>query len=451
MKGENGKRSVSRREFLGAAAATTAFTIVPAHVLGGSGRTSPAETVNVAGIGLGNRGPRDLAACAKVANIAALCDVNEKHAKREQKKYPDAKTFTDYRRMLDEMGDRIDGVVVATPHHSHATVSMAALEAGVAVYTETPLTRTVWESRKLAQAAKKADVVTQMGDQAASGDGIRLVTEWIQAGVIGEVREAHCWTDRPIWPQGKLEKPEESVPDGLDWDLWVAPVEKRPYSPAYRPFGTFTEPHWRGWWPFGTGALGDMAAHIMAPAFWALELGQPTVVEAASTAVYEETCPKASVIRYEFPARGGRPPVTLYWYDGKIKPPHPVDMTPGRRLRRNGTLFVGEDGWLECGTMGDDPILIPSSRMKNFKRPPQTMPRVRGTHQENWIRAIAGEQKPTCDFVKVGGPLSEIVLLGNVAVRAGKRIEWDSENMKVTNVPEANRYVRPKYRAGWSL
>ena len=447
-----GKRGLSRRRFLGSAAAATAFAVVPAHVLGGSGKTAPSEKLNIAGIGLGKRGPRDLAECAKHAHVGALCDVDEKHLTREGKKYPGAAQYTDYRRMLEEMAGSIDGVIVTTPHHSHAVISMAALKEGIPVYCETPIARSVWEARKLARAAEEAGVVTQMGDQGASSDGIRLVTEWIQAGAIGEVREVHCYLESwPIWPQGKLEKPEKPVPDGLDWDLWQAPVEARPYSPAYTLSGAYSDPHWRAWWDFGTGCLGDMAAHAMDPPFWALDLKAPVAVEAASTEVYEETAPEASVVRFEFPARNGRSPVTLYWYDGHMKPARPVEMEAGRSLRPNAVLFVGEDGCLECDAWSGDPILIPVSRMKDFEQPPHSFPRVRGTHQQNWLRAIKEEEAATCDFATVGGPLSEIAALGNVALRTGRRIEWDAENMKVTNVPEANRYVRPNYREGWSL
>jgi hypothetical protein len=349
--------------------------------------------------------------------------------------------------MLEKEDKNIDAVTVATPDHIHAVASMMAMKMGKHVYCEKPLTHSIYEARMLTEAARKYKVATQMGNGGRSDEGVRLICEWIWAGAIGPVREVHVWTDRPVWPQG-IDRPEETspVPSTLDWDLWLGPAPYRPHvgNETYYPFV------WRGWWDFGTGALGDMACHFIDPAFWALNLGHPTSVRAMSTSVNSETAPSASVIEYEFPARQNMPPVKLTWYDGDLKPPLPAELEPGRSLRGGGSLFVGDDGKLLCRGSGTSPRLIPESRMKAYERPPKTIPRIEGGHHQDWLRACK-DGKPACSNFDNAGPLTEMVLLGNVAVRAGRKIYWDGPNMRCTNLPEANQYLRREYRAGWTL
>jgi predicted dehydrogenase len=435
---------MNRRDFLLSGTAAAAFTIVPRHVLGGPRYTAPSEKLNIAGIGVGGKGAGDIGAVS-TENIVALCDVDDKRAGETFEKYPKAKKYRDFRRML-EKEKNIDAVVVATPDHVHAPASMMAIKMGKHVYCEKPLTHSIYEARMLTEAARKYKVATQMGNQGHSGEGARLICEWIWAGAIGKVREVHAWTDRPIWPQG-IERPEETppVPPTLAWDLWLGPAPERPYHPAYLPF------KWRGWWDFGTGALGDMACHIIDPVFWALKLGYPTSVEAVSTKVNSETAPTASIIYYEFPAREGMPAVRLTWYDGELMPARPQELEEGRRMgsRNGGALFVGDKGKLVCGCYGKNPRLIPERKMQAFERPAKTIPRVKG-HHEDWVQACKGG-KPACSNFDYAGPLTEVVLLGNLALRTGKGLDWDGRNMRVTNVPEANQYVRREYRAGWTL
>jgi len=447
MKSTTNKR-FSRRKFLGGAASTVAaFTIVPRHVLGGPGHTPPSEKLNIAGVGAGGRGAGDIGGCSS-ENIVALCDVDEKQAAKTYEKFPNAKRFKDFRRMLEKMEKQIDAVIVATPDHVHAPAAMMAIKMKKHVYVEKPLTHSVYETRMLTEAARKYGVATQMGNQGHSGEGTRLICEWIWDGAIGQVREVHAWTDRPggRWPQG-VDRPEEveTVPATLDWDLWLGPAPWRPYNSIYVPF------KWRGWWDFGTGALGDMGCHIIDPAFWALKLAAPTSVEAISTPVNDETAPVVSKVDYEFPARGDMPPVKLSWYDGELRPTNPQVLEAGRRMgsRNGGTLFVGDKGMLMCGCYGKSPRLIPETKMKEYKRPEKTIARVKEHHQD-WLQACKGGT-PACSNFDYSGPLAETVLLGNVAIRAGRKIYWDSKNLRVTNIGEANKYIRRDYREGYTL
>ncbi|MHC4529005.1 MAG: Gfo/Idh/MocA family protein [Planctomycetota bacterium] len=441
------KTKVNRRDFLRSTATTAAaFTIVPRHVLGGPGHTPPSEKLNIAGIGAGGRGGGNINACSS-ENIVALCDVDDEKAKETFEKFPQVKKYRDFRQMLEKEDKNIDAVIVSTPDHVHAVASMMAIKMGKHVYCEKPLTHSVYEARMLTEAARKYKVATQMGNQGRSGEGTRLICEWIWAGAIGDVREVHAWTDRPIWPQG-IDRPEDvsPVPPTLDWDLWLGPAPYRPYvEKVYCPFV------WRGWWDFGTGALGDMACHIIDPVFLALKLGHPTSIRAVSTPVNSETAPLASIVEYEFPARAGMPPVKLTWYDGELRPTDPEELEPGRRMgsRNGGALFVGDKGKLVCGCYGKSPRLIPESKMQTFERPPKTIPRVEG-HREDWIQACKGG-KPACSNFDYAGPLTEVVVLCNLAIRTRKKLDWDGPNMKCTNVPEANDYVRRQYRAGWTL
>ncbi len=454
-RGANG--AVSRRDFMGTAAATlAAVAVVPRHVLGGANNTPPSEKLNIAGVGVGGMGQNNVNACA-TENIVALCDVDSAYAAGVFKKYPKARTWTDYRKMLDQQKD-IDAVVVATPDHAHAVVAMAAMERGKHVYVQKPLTRTVYEARKLTEAARKYKVATQMGNQGHSSDTIRMICEWIWDGAIGDVREVHCWTNRPVWPQGQG-RPEGTppVPETLDWDLWLGPAPMRPYNPTYLPF------NWRAWIDFGAGALGDMGCHVMDAAFWSLKLKYPTSVSASRSYDVKkmwtrfenkETYPRAEVVHYEFPARAGMPPVKLHWYDGGILPERPDDLEPGRRIPESGSIFVGDKGKIMCGTYSENARIIPEAKMRAYDRPEPSIPRIKGGvsgHEQDWIRACKGGPAASSNF-DYAGPFTETVVMGNLAVlNPGKKLLWDGENMKVTNDEEANTYVKPNFRAGWSL
>ncbi len=435
---------------MGTAAAVAAFTVVPRHVLGGAGNVPPSEKLNIAGIGIGGRGEGDLDEC-RSENIVALCDVDEAHAARVFKKYPKAKKWTDFRKMLDEQKD-IDAVVIAVPDHLHAVVAMAAIKRGKHVYCEKPLAHCIWECRQLTLAAREAKVATQLGNQGQATEGNRLVSEIIWDGALGTVREVHAWCNRPISQRG-IGRPKDTppVPSTLNWDLWLGPAKYRPYNGAYLPFS------WRGWWDFGTGVLGDIGCHQLDPVFRALKLGYPTTVEACSSnmdegpAVKEETAPKSSIVRYEFPAREGFPPLTLVWYDGGLMPQRPAELEEGRKFgEADDNLFVGDKGKM----LGYR--LIPEARMKEYGKPPQKIARSPGHHKE-WIDACKGGPAARANF-DWAGPLTEAVLVGNVALKMekqlyekGLKLHYDGPNMQVTNLPEANKYIRDEYREGWSL
>ncbi len=449
----NGRKVISRRTILGTAGAIAAtITIVPRHVLGGAGRTPPSEKLNIAGIGVGGQGGSDINS-VNSENIVALCDVDDAHSARTMKRYPKAKKYRDFRRMLDEEKN-IDAVVIGTPDHTHAVISMWAIKMGKHVYCEKPLTRTVYEARALGQATRQAGVATQMGNQGMAFEGNRLINEWIWDGVIGPVREVHAWSDRPthgdqlLWAQG-IDRPKDTpkVPDTLDWDLWLGPAPQRPYHPAYHPF------RWRGWWDFGSGGLGDMGIHNLAPVFSALKLDAPKSLCASSTLFNDETLPLASTVHYEFAARGDMPPVTLHWYDGGIIPARPPELDEGRELsREDGLIFVGDKGKMYVeGWGGHSPRLIPEAKMKAYKRPPKTLPRSIGHHAE-WIKACKEGTPTRSSFDRFAGPLTEAVLLGTVCVRmGGGKLLWDSANLRVTNSDEANEYLHYDYREGWTL
>jgi len=462
---------LTRRTFVGSVAAATGFMIVPRRVIGGPRYQAPSDTVNVAVVGWANgMGTSNARAVSKVANVVALCDVDESQAAQtriSRQKDIDlvlkAKRYKDFRVMLEQQKD-IDGVIVATPDHAHAVVAMPAMQLGKHVYVQKPMTRTVSEARILTEAARRYKVVSQMGNQGRSGEGVRLIEEWINDGAIGQVHEVHCWTNRPIWPQG-MQRPADTpaVPDGLDWDLWIGPAPMRPYHKAYHPFS------WRAWWDFGCGALGDMACHVMDASYSVLKLGYPTSVttylayqvievqrEDGRTAnerlEYNDSFPPASIVHFTFPARGKKlPAVKLHWYDGGLLPERPEELEPDRRLPESGTIFVGTKGKLMCETYSESPRLIPESRMQAYKRPNKSIPRIEGSHEQNWIEAIQGKAKATSPF-DYAGPFTEAVLLGNMgALFPGTKLMWDGVNMKVTNKPEANEYVQHHYRSGWSL
>ena len=438
-------RKISRRDFIGGAAAVAAFTIVPRHVLGGSGNTAPSEKLNIAGIGVGGRGQGDIGEVSS-ENIVALCDVDFGHAAGTFKQYPKARQYRDFRKMLDKEDKHIDAVVVATPDHTHAVAAMRAIKMGKHVYCEKPLAHDIYEVRKLTEAAREAKVATQLGNQGQASESTRLVCEFIWDGAIGPVREVHSWCNRPISPRG-IDRPKDTppVPETLSWDLWLGPSPGRPYHPCYLPF------NWRGWWDFGTGVLGDIGCHQFAPIFRALKLGYPTSVEACTSGVNSETAPLSSIVRYEFPARGDMPPVKLTWYDGGLMPPRPAELEDGRRFGgADDNLYVGDKGKM----LGHR--LIPESSMKEYKKPKATLPRSPGHHKE-WISACKGGPSAGSNF-EASGPMAEVVLLGNIAVRMSKKLYedglklyYDGPNMRVTNVPEANEYIRRQYRKGWKL
>jgi hypothetical protein len=452
-------KGITRREFMErSAVAAAGLMIVPRHVLGGKGYQAPSNTLNIGCVGAWGRGADDIAGVS-TENIVAICDVddemmakflkNEKNTPEQQAKYDKANKYRDFREMLDKEKS-LDAVVVAIPDHSHAMVAMAAIKMGKHVYVEKPLTHAVKEARLLAEEAKKAGIVSQMGNQGHAKEGARLVCEWIWDGAIGPVSEVHVWTDRPSWPQG-IDAPKEtpSCPPTLDWNLWIGPAPWRYFHPAYHPF------NWRGWWDFGTGALGDMAAHLMDQPFWALNLGHPKTIQASSSKFTKDSYPLAEVIAYEFPARGKLPPVKLTWYDGGLMPTRPKELENGRMMGDEdggGVLFVGKKGMLICGTYGESPRLVPEKLMKDYKRPVKTIPRSPGIHEE-WIAAIKEGKKSTTDF-SYSGTLTEVMLLGNIALRMKESktvLEWDPVKMEFPNLPEANQYLHTEYRQGWSL
>jgi predicted dehydrogenase len=452
---------VPRRTFLATAATAAGFTIVPRHVLGGRGTTAPSDKLNIAAVGIGGMGKNNIERCAKTENIVALCDVDFTLAAEVFETYPDAKRYKDFRVMLDKEKD-IDGLIIATPDHTHAVIAMAAMERKRNVYVQKPLTHSVSEARLLTETARKQGVVTQMGNQGHSGEGIRILCEWIQDGAIGPVREAHAWTNRPVWPSGvEVGRPKETppVPEGLDWDLWLGPAPARPYNPAYHPA------KWRAWWDFGTGSLGDMACHIVDPLFWSLKLKYPESVEANTSqfwpAFFEkaepthEMFPRSTIVRYRFPAREDMPEVDLTWWDGGLMPPRPADLEPGRRMGDNdgGILLIGERGAILGNCYGESPRLIPEKAMRRYRTPRPTLDRIPDGpdgHEQDWLRAIKDGGKPPSSNFDYSGPLSETVLMGNLAVRfPDKKLLWDGAAMQVTNDEDANAYVHRHYREGW--
>jgi predicted dehydrogenase len=437
----------SRRAFLGGTVlAVATVTIVPRHVLGEAGRPSANERLNIAGIGVGGQGAGDLREM-EVENIAALCDVDWKYAAHTFNAYPKAEVFKDYRVLLEKRKD-IDAVMIATPDHMHAPIALAALRAGKHVYVEKPMAHSIEEARVMTRVAKQSGLVTQMGNNGHAGEGLRLIREWIQGGVIGPVREIHCWSDRPgtFWKQD-IDRPTERPPvrADLDWNLWLGGAPERPYHPVYCPVA------WRGWFDFGTGALGDMAIHNMDPAFYALDLGAPVAAEAQTSPLKQESYPAWTIITYEFAAKGDRPAVKIVWYDGGKLPPRPAGLEPDRNLGDNGIYFVGDRGTMLCGGWSGPPRLVPESKMRDLVRPAKTIPRSIG-HRAEWIQAC--KQKKPADAragFDYSGPFTESLLVGNLALRLQKRIEWDSVRMKAINAPEADRLIRKTYRSGFGI
>ena len=480
-------KSLNRRQVLKAATWCGVFTIIPSRAWGAN------ERINLAGIGVGGKGAGEVSDLTKAgANFVALCDVDADKAGNTFKKHPDAKIYTDFRVMLDkEKG--IDGVTVSTPDHTHAVAALAAMVRGKHVYCQKPLTHTIYEARMMTLAARHYKLATQMGNQAHAGEPIRRAVELVRAGLIGPVREVHCWTNRPIWPQADAALNErkklagQSKPDGMEWDLWLGPARMRDYNACYAPF------KWRGWWDFGTGALGDMACHIMDMPYWALDLGSPESVVAESGGATAETGPAWSTITYQFPARksvgggttGGsvgpkssieQPAVKFMWYDGvrdgKANAPYELlakatkeaaaaeakqpPATDTKRKPESVTsparwdlILVGDDGLLLFERGSEKWFVTPGTRAESFAQVPKSIARV-ANEDEEWLAAIRGQSIALSNF-DYAGPFTEVVLLGNLAVRLGKKITWDAANMKAVGLPEADALIKGEYRPGWEL
>ena len=436
--------SLNRRQFLhttALAASAVAFPFVSSrNVLGANAR------LNIAAIGAGGKGRVDIGYC-KAENIVALCDVDQRNAAASYKAFPDAKQFKDFRVLLEKAGKDIDAVTVSTPDHTHFHAAAMAMKLGKHVYVQKPLTHTVWEARTLTALAREKKLVTQMGNQGHSQPDSRRLVELIRSGVLGDVKEVHIWTDRPIWPQGHARPAKLAVPETLDWDLWLGPAPWRDFHDGCVPF------KWRAFWDFGTGALGDMGCHNMDLAFFALDLRDPVAVAATSSGVNDETAPAWSIITHEFAKRGARAALKFTWYDGGKKPDPALAKQP--QLPGNGYLLIGTKDTLYVPSYWGRGSFLSGAKMEDFASVPQTLPRFPGADKDHdaaqhleWIAACKGEGKALANF-DYAGPMTEAVLLGNVALRAGKRIEWDAEKLRVTNAPEANRFIRTEYRKGW--
>ena len=453
-------KNISRRDFL--KVGTTSFaglTIIPSSVMGKNfGFTAPSDKLNIAGVGIGGVGSGNLRNMS-TENIVALCDIDWKYAAKTFATYPKAIKFKDWRQMFDKMGKSVDAIMVATPDHTHAGVAAHAITMGKHTYVQKPLTHSVYESRLLTRLAKKYKVATQMGNQGNSFDWCRQVAEWVQSGIIGDVYEVHSWTDRPIWPQGLPEpKGAPAIPAGLDWDLFIGPAQKRPYNPAYTPW------NWRGFWDFGTGALGDMACHIMDPLYWALDLKYPISVSASSTLSNLYSPPQAQVVTYKFPARPPKgkvnmPELKVYWYDGGLLPDRPTELKDGEMMgdENGGIIMIGTKGKIMTGCYGMNPTLLPTSRMADFKQPEPVIPRIKGgngniwatnAHEQDWIRACKespSSRKESSSNFQFSGPFNEMVVMGVLATRLSglhglhRELRWDGENMKFTNISPTDK------------
>jgi predicted dehydrogenase len=472
----------SRRRFIkNSMLASAGFYIVPRHILG-RGYISPSDKLTIAGIGVGGKGADDIDHFAKTgkANIAFLCDVDDVSAADTRKKFPQAKYYKDYREMLSKESKTIDAVSVSTPDHMHAVAAMAAMQLHKHVYVQKPLTHDIYEARMLTEAAHRYKVVTQMGNQGASGDGVRRLVEWYRAGLLGDVHTVYCYTDRPIWPQG-IDRPKSAspIPSTLDYDLWLGTAPQKNYFDGLLPF------NWRGWWDYGTGALGDMACHIMAPPFAVLGLGYPVSAECSVATQYienwhaeysPESGPVSSHITLIFESKNGKPNVELHWMDGGIQPTRPVELGSNELMGDggNGVIFIGTKGKMMCGTYGINPQLLPTIKT-NADNTPQTVMRIPGGdegHYAAWIEASmvgygSEKAKNLSSNFDIAGPLTESVLMGNLAIRStniqkknGDNIEypgrnikllWNGPEMRITNFDDANQFVKRAYRPGWSL
>ena len=442
----NAIQRITRRRAIKTMAGLAAVSIVPRHVLGGAGQVPPSEKLNIAGVGLGGMGFGDIRSVAS-ENVVALCDVDQNALARNAKDFPKAKTYSDFRKMLEAQKD-IDGVMVATPDHQHALVSVTAMRMGKHVHCQKPLTHSVYEARLMADVARQTKVATQMGNQGQASESARLICETIWSGALGTVREVHAGSNRfpPISPRG-VARPKETpaVPSSLDWNQWLGPAPERPYHPTYHPFA------WRGWWDFGTGVLGDIGCHQLSAVFKALKLGHPAWVEASSSnqqcppEIANETAPMSSITRWYFPAEGERSALTITWWDGGLKPSCPEEYQPSASFAENDWLMVVGDK----GKMYGHEI-IPTARAKEVGAPPRVLPRSPG-HYVEWVQACKGGAPAGSDFVQHAAHLAEVVLLGNIAIRTKEKLYWDGPNLRFTNSDAANQLVHPPYRNGWSI
>ncbi len=477
MKKKNSIRA-SRRKFLrNSSLAAASFFIVPRNVLG-KGFIPPSDQLNIAGIGAGGKGEDDLHEFSKSpkVNIVAFADVDERQTVETRKRFPKAKVYKDFRELLDKEKNNIDACSISTPDNVHAVATIAAMQLGKHVYTQKPLTHDIYEARKLTEAAKKYKVVTQMGNQGGSGDGVRKMKEMVNAGLIGEVHTVHCWTNRPVWPQGQPTPTGKfDVPGELDWNLWIGPAKMIDYNPAYLPF------NWRGWWAFGTGALGDMACHIMDPVYRILPILYPSSVECSLATIWKEmwndsmnqdSCPPASIIHLNYPRTDGKGDIKVSWYDGGLLPQRPDELLPEEAFGNwdGGVLFEGTKGKILGDCYGANPRLLPTKLMKETTMPKETIKRVPEGHYVQWVNAcIAGHGKgETSSPFEFAGPFTESILISNLAIRSymlpnskgkgwddkylgRKKLLWDAKNLKVTNFDDANQWVRRDYRDGFSL
>ncbi len=451
------RQDLTRRAFL--ASATTSVVVAGCATRANTAKVvpkklSPNEKVNVAAIGSGGMGAGDIMGVNKLGeNVVALCDVDWKKAEETFARLPNAKRYKDFRKMLDEMGKEIDAVTVSTPDHTHAIAAYTAMKLGKHVRVQKPLTHTIAEARLLRQVARETGVTTQMGNQGHSGNGVREMCEMLWAGIIGDLKEVHIWTNRPIWPQGiAAPLPQQPVPDTMDWDLWISTAPMRPYNEGYAPF------KWRGWWDFGCGAVGDMACHIVDPAFWALKLGDAatfTCEVVMQEGMTPQCPPNKSIIKYTFPARADMPPCEFYWYDGEGNlPKRPEGVPADEKLGDgdNGSFFVGTKGILTTGCYGDDSRIVPKAKAGDFAKPAPSIPRVKDeNHTGDWIAAIKEGRKEASSHFEYATPLTEVANMGNVALLAGCKIEYDYKNGVILNNKDANKFLTKEYRKGWEL
>ncbi|MCA9215204.1 MAG: Gfo/Idh/MocA family oxidoreductase [Planctomycetales bacterium] len=431
------KNGTTRRDFVKSTSAGAALLTAGVWTSTSAANSKAVnEKLNIACVGTANRAGDDINGVVS-ENIAAICDIDERYLDQAKKRFPNARSYFDYREMIDAEGDKIDAVVVGTADHHHAPASIRAIRAGKHCYCEKPLTHTVEEARLVAEAAKQHGVATQMGTQIHAEDNYRRVVEIVQAGVLGDISEVHVWVGKG-WGGGDRPAGGQEPPAYLHWDLWLGPAPVRPFFE-----GRYHPANWRRWWDFGQGTLGDMACHFMDLPFWALKLRHPTTCEAEGPEVHPETCPLGLIVRYEFPEREGLPPVKLTWYDGNLIP----KQVAGERVPGNGVMFVGTEGkmYANYGSYR----LFPTEKFKGFEPPPQSIPKSIGHHNE-WIQACKTGSPTLCNF-DYSGALTEAVLLGNVAYRLGKKLDWDAENLKATNCPEADALIRKEYRAGWEV
>ncbi len=447
-------RQLDRRTVVTGLAAAGALAALPKSLHALADRepepTQGRDKLRIACIGVGGMGLSDVRGVSG-EQLVAFADVDWRSAERAFREFPGAKRYKDFREMLEKERNNIDAVTVSTPDHTHAVAAMMALKMGKHVYCQKPLARTIGETRALqAEAARRPRQVTQMGNQGHAQEGIRLIREWVEAGVIGDVEKIDYWTNRPIWPQA-LNRPSQAhnVPPTLDWDLWIGPVESRPYNPAYAPF------NWRGWWDFGTGAMGDMACHIMDAAYWALGLKYPSRVIPESTQLFAETAPASERITYEFPAIGTRKAVTLVWRDGGLLPPKPAgwpDSLDWPYSATGGQLWYGTKGMIVAGTYSENPRLVDDRAWNELKANPvpQKYARTDGVYRE-WITACKAGTQPGSNFASYAAPMTEMILLGCLATRMGQTLELNPDTGAITNVQPPSEWVMPTYRAGWSL